>query len=112
MEGSGATRVRVLAASVALILLALEGCSPRFDWRFSRVHIDMSEEAVLDLLGPPDEAGTEFHLSQREAFEAVYESAHQSGASRWLFWHRALDLTYAVGFDAGGRVRFKAVGGT
>jgi hypothetical protein len=106
------TRVTPLVFRVTLILLALEGCSPLFDWRFSRVHVDMSEEAVLDLFGTPDEAGTEFHLSQREAFEAVYESALQSGASRWLFWHRAVDLTYAVGFDAGGRVRFKAVGGT
>ena len=56
--------------------------------------------------------GSEFHLGQKEGFEEKYALAARSGSKYYLFWQKATDLTYAVGFDANDRVTYSAVGGT
>ncbi len=72
----------------------------------------MSRERVVELLGPPSEQSSEFHLGQSQGFEREYEMARNSNSSHYLFWNRGIDVVYAVGFDSKDKVTIKAVGGT
>jgi len=80
--------------------------------KFERLELGMTREAVHALLGNPRESSTAFDLSQRVGFEREYARAEASGATLWWFWRVGIDLTYAVGFDPGGKVCMTSSGGT
>ncbi len=116
---TGAPAIKVTVFLVALILLGTyctyyvrSGGDPIFLWNYQRVTIGGSKDRVVDLLGQPDESGPEFRLSQYLGFEDEYQRAEGSGSSHYLFWHRSIDLTYAIGFNEDNQVTLKAVGGT
>jgi hypothetical protein len=83
-----------------------------FRARFRLVQQGMTGDAVVELLGVPADRGPVFHLGQELGFEAEHERARVSGAVLWLFWHKELDLTFAVGLDKSGCVCMTSQGGT
>jgi hypothetical protein len=84
---------------------------PMFFINWQRIEPGDPKEFVVSALGPPDASGAEFHLAQRDNFEADYRAAEQSGAAQYLFWNHG-EVVYAVGFDSAGYVKIKAYGGT
>ncbi len=95
-------------ALYAMILWASNGPGSAFD----RIEVGDSRERVVEVLGAPAEETAEFRLAQREGHEQAYAEARASGAETWLLYHGPIDVTYAVGLDADGRVVYKAGGGT
>ncbi|HEX6813893.1 MAG TPA: hypothetical protein VF384_19885 [Planctomycetota bacterium] len=83
-----------------------------FEARFPQVGVGMRRSAVLELLGSPGDDGPVFGLRQEKGFEAEYERARTSGATRWLIWHVGIDMTYAVGIDSSDRVCMTSRGGS
>ena len=83
-----------------------------FRHKFRSVTVGMDENAVLTLLGEPDDRSNEFYLGQYPGFEAAYRRAAESDSSCYLIYNRGIDLVYAVGVDEQGSVTLKEVGGT
>jgi hypothetical protein len=86
------------------------------DWRFyskfDAIAIGMTEAELVKRLGPPQDAGNKFYLGQPAGFEKQYREAAESGSTRFVFWHREIDVVCAIGLDAKDRVAYKACGGT
>lgn len=111
--------IRVLAL-LAVVLIGLTFVS---DWfitssenqefrdRYEEIELGMPESMVVSQLGTPNDRSSEFYLGQREGFEEAYERAAESGAIRYLMWHRETDVVYTVGFDAEGNVAIVEAGG-
>ncbi len=79
---------------------------------FEQVTIGMEREDVEERLGSPDSSDNDFHLGQKDGFEDAYERAAQSGATYYLFWHKWVDTTFTIGFDANDKVVVAESGGT
>ncbi len=79
---------------------------------YKKVDVGNNMERVRDLLGPPQDSGPKFHLSQEGGFEEEYRRARSLGAQEWWFYHNGIDTTCAIGFDAEGKVVGKFLGGT
>jgi len=101
-----------LAVGLTVSLAGWVGVGHAFHARFERVVVGHTEQQVFAALGPPDHVAERFRLGQRGGFEAEYEAARVSGATRFLVWRRGIDVSFVVGLDPGGRVVVKAVGGT
>ncbi len=93
-------------------LACVSGEDRKFYATFDSIAVGVPEAHVLAQLGPPADLGKAFHLGQREGFEAEYRAAAASRSSRYLFWHRDVDVVCAIGLDQSDRVAYKACGGT
>src|SRR5262245_28844340 len=104
-----------IAGCIALLIVGVELLPLPGDRDFARkfrvVRNGMTQAEVASLLGRPESTGREFRLSQVEGYEEAYAEAARSGAQDYWFWHRELDVTYAVGFDDSGRVVIAKSGG-
>jgi hypothetical protein len=105
-----------LGGLLALLSLVAGGCTSSEDRQFyatfDAISVGTPEAEVVRRLGPPKRAGTKFYLSQPAGYEKQYREAAESAAVRYLFWHREIDVTCAVGLDAADRVAYKACGAT
>jgi len=88
----------------------LTGLSAYPGWH--KVRVGDTRERVLELMGPPREESLEFRLGQETGYQEQYAEAAASGASVWLIYEAGIDVVYAVGLGADGRVVYKAAGGT
>ena len=79
---------------------------------FHAIPIGLTEAEVLQLLGPPHDAGKKFYLGQPAGFEKQYREAAESKSVRYVFWRIDIDVICAVGLDEQDRVAYKACGGT
>ena len=83
-----------------------------FQSAFAEAKLGMSEAEVVDSLGQPDKQEVEFHLGQKIGFEKAYTRAKDSGASKFLFWNREIDIVYVAGIDRARHVVLLEKGGT
>jgi hypothetical protein len=109
----------LVVLSVALLLLAMitdrlitVSEDKDFHTRFEGIEIGMEDSLVLSLLGTPDDRSSEFYLGQKEGFEEAYMRAAESGAIKYVMWHRGSDVVYAIGFNKEGNTAVLETGGT
>ena len=103
--------VAILACTTLIASLLFVLINPVFVSKFNKINYGQSEQVVIDVLGEPDERGTDFKLGQQSGFEDEYSAAASSSSVRYIFWRHG-DVVYAVGLDAEGKVAYKAAGGT
>jgi hypothetical protein len=109
----------LVVLSVALLLLAMitdrlitVSEDKDFHTRFEGIEIGMEDSLVLSLLGTPDDRSSEFYLGQKEGFEEAYRRASESGAIKYVMWHRGGDVVYAIGFNKEGNAASIETDGT
>ncbi len=90
----------------------ITGLNPKLYRQYESINPGMTRQEVVRRMGQPSSEDAEFHLSQRNGFEAEYNRAKQSNSKYYLFWHSGIDITYAIGFDDEDKVILKACGGT
>lgn len=114
VTGSVVVVAAVLGGILALFIQSLpdEKEVSDFQERYSLVELGDTEEKVLMALGEPNAKEKEFHLGQRRGFENAYERAEASGSEYYLFWHKGIDVVFAVGINGQGKVSVKEYGGT
>ena len=83
-----------------------------FEKKFQLVKIGDPESKALVALGVPDVREKEFHLGQRNGFEAAYSRAESSDPAYYLFWFKGIDAVFAIGINKEGKVSVKESGGT
>ena len=102
----------IVLAGVQLVFLGWFLRGGGFVSDFDSVRQGWSKEAVVRILGNPDETSKDFHLGQELHFEHEYARAKASKSKYFLFWNRGLDIVFAVGFDDQDKVTMTASGGT
>ena len=77
--------------------------------RFSGLVIGDSRTIAIDRLGPPMSSGSGF-ARQLETYTEELANSQKSGSVEYLVWRNGVNWYYCIGFDADGRIIFKAEG--
>ena len=83
-----------------------------FASRFAKVEPGHTRNQVVATLGEPARESGAFELPQREGYERLFEGAHASRSSRFLYWNTGVDEVAVVGLNEQGEVAFKCRAGT